>query len=376
MNLEYKSVQFLATDVKQEERNGVQIGIIEGYASTWDIDRGNDEIKRGAFIKSLDRHKTNSRPVRMYYGHDSAELIGGFPPADAYEDEKGLYMKGEINLEVQRGKEVYALAKQGVLTDMSIGFSVPDRKNNIETIKKGDRTIRVIKEVELWEVSLVSEPMNANANITMVKSATSFGDLPLADRGREWDSEAAIARVRAFTDSETSPSADYKRAFFWYDAANRDEFTSYKLPFADVIDGQLVAVPRGVFAAAAAVSGARGGVDLPEDDRAEVQNHIEQYYGKMDLTAPWSEKCIDFTMVEACASIKDMEQLLIFGGFSQQAAKSFIGNIKRNTEHREGGLGKESEESLDKLSATLEKAHHTLLMTKLEGVINGNKRTV
>jgi hypothetical protein len=65
------------------------------------------------------------------------------------------------------------------------------------------------------------------------------------------------------------------------------EFTGYKLPIADVIDGKLKAVPRAALAAAQVLHGARGGVDLPAKDVSAVKPHIERYYGKMGDEAPF-----------------------------------------------------------------------------------------
>jgi hypothetical protein len=118
-------------------------------------------------------------------------------------------------------------------------------------------------------------------------AVTPFQDLPLADRDREWDGDAAEARVRRWADAEDGPNAKYRDAHVWYDADQKDNFGSYKLLVADVIDGRLTAVPRGVMAAGAVMQGARGGVDLPEKDIDRVKSHLAKYYAKMNDTAPW-----------------------------------------------------------------------------------------
>jgi hypothetical protein len=118
-------------------------------------------------------------------------------------------------------------------------------------------------------------------------SVTSFQDLPLADRDREWDGTAAEKRVRSWAGAQDEPNATYRSAHVWYDAQSKDNFTAYKLLIADVIGGRLKAVPRGVMAAAAVMQGSRGGVDLPERDRARVRSHLAKYYKKMGETAPW-----------------------------------------------------------------------------------------
>lgn len=118
-------------------------------------------------------------------------------------------------------------------------------------------------------------------------AVTDFGDLPLADRDREWDGAAAEGRVRRWADAEDGPNAKYRDAHVWYDADNKDNFGAYKLLIADVIDGRLHAVPRGVMSAGAVMQGSRGGVDLPDKDIDRVKSHLAKYYAKMDDTPPW-----------------------------------------------------------------------------------------
>ena len=120
-------------------------------------------------------------------------------------------------------------------------------------------------------------------------AVTTFQDLPLADRDRAWDGDAAEKRVRAWADAEDEPNAKYRDAHAWYDADNKDNFTAYKLLIADVVDGRLKAVPRGVMAAAGVMQGARGGVDIPARDVDRVKSHLAKYYKKMDDSPPWDD---------------------------------------------------------------------------------------
>ena len=121
-------------------------------------------------------------------------------------------------------------------------------------------------------------------------AVTSFQNFDLADADREWDGDAADKRVRKWADAEDEPNQKYRDAHVWYDADNKDNFTAYKLLIADVIDGKLKAVPRGVMAAGNIMEGARGGVDLPKDDIDRVKSHLAKYYKKMDEAAPWERK--------------------------------------------------------------------------------------
>jgi hypothetical protein len=120
-------------------------------------------------------------------------------------------------------------------------------------------------------------------------AVTAFQDLPLADRDRTWDGAAAEKRVRRWADAEDEPNERYRDAHVWYDADKKENFTAYKLLIADVVGGELKAVPRGIIAAAAVMQGSRGGVDLPERDIDRVKSHLAKYYKKMGDTAPWEE---------------------------------------------------------------------------------------
>lgn len=172
MKKEFLTIPFEVKEVKEVEIDGQRFGIIKGYGSTFgNVDRGDDRVLKGAFKKSLKEHKAKKRQVRMLYQHSRHDLVGGW---DVFkEDDVGLYLEGKINLQVQRGVESYALAKQGVLVDLSIGFQTIES----EWVKEGNVDIRNLKELQLFEVSLVGEPMNVMAQITDVKTMTDVSDI-------------------------------------------------------------------------------------------------------------------------------------------------------------------------------------------------------
>lgn len=163
--IETKEVGGVVLEVKQEERNGVKVGILEGYAATWDLDRGDwmgvrDRFVKGAFLESLMEHVMKKRQIRFKDHH--GRTVGGAPMEFVKEDDRGLFVVAEVNLEVQQGRELYALAKQGVIVDFSIGFTVVDFEM--------DENIRTITKAIVWEFSGVDEPANPHANITQVKN--------------------------------------------------------------------------------------------------------------------------------------------------------------------------------------------------------------
>lgn len=99
-------------------------------------------------------------------------------------------------------------------------------------------------------------------------------------------SDAANKRVRRWAGVDDEPNDDYRSAFVWYDADQKNLFKSYKLQIADVVDGRLHAVPHGVIAAGNVMQGSCGGVDLPQEDIERIKNHLARYYKKMGDKAP------------------------------------------------------------------------------------------
>ncbi|MDQ2815978.1 MAG: hypothetical protein M3Z75_30095 [Actinomycetota bacterium] len=118
-------------------------------------------------------------------------------------------------------------------------------------------------------------------------AVSAFQDYPLADRDRAWDGGAAEKRVREWAGAQDEPNQKYRDAHVWYDSENKDNFTAYKLLIADVIDGKITAVPRGVMAAGNVMQGGRGGADLPAKDVDRVKSHLGKYYAKLGEQAPW-----------------------------------------------------------------------------------------
>jgi len=154
--------------------------------------------------------------------------------------------------------------------------------------------VRKLKEVKLLEISLVPLAANEDTAVTLVKAVVPFQDLPLASEDRPWDATAAELRVRRWAggpEKEDIDWAKYRKAFVLWNPKEPDKFSSYKLPIADVINGRLMAIPRGIFAAAAALMGARGGViPFDEDDIEGAKRHLSRYYKKMDRVAPWDRE--------------------------------------------------------------------------------------
>lgn len=113
-------------------------------------------------------------------------------------------------------------------------------------------------------------------------------DLDLAGEDVDWDGDKAKDQIFRWAggDDDFDP-VKARKAFFAYDADNPDEKQSYKLPFAYVRSGKLVAIPHAIHAVAAVLEGGRGGVDLPQTVKQEIRKKVEKYYKKMGDEAPW-----------------------------------------------------------------------------------------
>jgi len=299
----------------------------EAYASTFgNRDLGGDIVVKGAFTRSL-----KDRTPRLLWMHDQREPAGVI--TSAIETDKGLLITGKLSLTdtLTKGRLIPQLELGGI-DSMSIGYCAID----YEMTKEG---YRLLKEVYLYEISFVTMPMNPQAVVLGVKSVVPYQDLPLADDTLEWDAAAAIGRVREFTRSTEVPSERYRQAFLWFDSEKSDQFGAYKLPIADVIGGELKVIPRAVFASAAAMRGARGGVDIPDADRPGVQANIERYYAKMQRDSPFKSYAPLFADAK---TIRDLEAVLQGApGFSDTEAKTLISRVAdlKNIGQRDAGQG-------------------------------------
>ena len=168
-SLEIKSSIKAYHDEDEEDKD---YGTFQGYGSVFgNKDLGNDVIERGAFLKSLKKRKPQN--VKLLYQHKSDMPIGVFD--EIKEDDHGLVVKGRLALKTQAGAEAYELLKMGALDGLSIGFRVNPKEVSYD--KRGNK--RIIKEVDLMEVSLVTFPMNPQATVRSVKGE----DISI----REWE---------------------------------------------------------------------------------------------------------------------------------------------------------------------------------------------
>ncbi len=150
-NISYKS---FFTEIKAD----LEENMFEGYASYFgNKDSYDDIVEAGAFKKTI---KENQKRIKVLWQHDIGEPIG--KPMHMEEDSKGLYIKAKI-AETDTGKKAMTLLRDGIINEMSIGYSL------IKDEWDRNEEARMLKEIKLWEVSLVSFAANDKAQVTGVK---------------------------------------------------------------------------------------------------------------------------------------------------------------------------------------------------------------
>lgn len=140
------SLRSATLPMKGREKDGVLL--IQGYASLWGVaDLNGDVVAKGAFAASL--AKTGAGGVRMLHQHEGRSVVGVWDRM--VEDERGLFVAGRIMDWSADGRFAQALSRAGALDGLSIGFR--------SSRARREGRLRVLVEVELWEVSLVTFPM-------------------------------------------------------------------------------------------------------------------------------------------------------------------------------------------------------------------------
>ena len=146
------------------EIKGLNNREFDGHGSIFkNVDLGGDIVMPGAFKRSLAQHKADGDLPSMFWMHQPDQVCGKW--TDMYEDDKGLAVKG-ILAPTPLGDEIHTLLKMEAVRGMSIGYMTKDYDFDSD----GNR---LIKEADLWEVSVVSLPMNPLAQVVHVKSQLS-----------------------------------------------------------------------------------------------------------------------------------------------------------------------------------------------------------
>ncbi len=351
-------------------------GIVETiFAVFGNVDEGLDVLHPGSFKKTirergskvrvLDQHNTDSI-IRVLGKLLEIREIGlnELPPQlrkDFPDANGGVYARIQFFMETPEGKGAFIRLREGGIDEWSFGYDPVDTDFSSQR-QNGDKVrLRNIRQLKLYEISPVLWGMN-QATVTVgakqkdegeggreSKGVLKFLDLDLGDRKRAWDEDAAEARVREWAGGKDDMDWDkYAQAFLWRNDERSEQFDGFKLGYADIIGGELMAMPRGIFAAAGALQGARTPPDIPEADIQKAKAHAGRYYDKMraefddpDIIAPWEKsRTVTFTFVNVLEAI-DLDA-------AEAAMKKILVEAGRFIEHKGPKLARLLNEELEK----------------------------
>ena len=180
-------------DIPLKIKSVSETGEFEGYGSVFGVeDSYSDVVVKGAFQKSLALWAEKGRLPSMLWQHKMSEPIGIY--TEMKEDDHGLYVKGRLLIDGDDlAKRAHAHAKAGSLGGLSIGFILKDWEYDSQ---KG---VYLLKEIDLWEVSLVTMPANDEARISEVKSMLEKGETPSPSKIERALRDVGFSRSQAKT---------------------------------------------------------------------------------------------------------------------------------------------------------------------------------
>jgi uncharacterized protein len=174
MNIHHKTEPFVIEHMRED-------GYFTGYASVFGVvDSHNEQVAKGAFLRSLSEWRYAGRSPAMLWMHDPTQPIGVWLMLQ--EDSRGLLVEGRLALGTQKGREAHELLKMGALTGLSIGYRV------VASQIDAQRKVRILTDVDLFEISVVTFPANESARVRDVKS-------PLTAMTND-DVRAVVARLK------------------------------------------------------------------------------------------------------------------------------------------------------------------------------------
>jgi HK97 family phage prohead protease len=145
------------------------LGKFRGLGSVYgNLDLHGDVVMRGAFDKTL---KERGGRVPLLWQHDMAQPIG---IANLEDSRDGLVVEGELDLDIPEGRRAFSGMKRGYLKGLSIGYNALK-----DEFKDGKR---LLHEIDLWEMSVVTFGANPKATITHAKQAAEVAAIASALR--------------------------------------------------------------------------------------------------------------------------------------------------------------------------------------------------
>lgn len=262
----------------------VPVAAFELDAAAGDIDPGGDVVetqRSGTYLMRITRARVRGASLTLIPAFADARITLDDPPAmyastGLTAAKSGYTGSREHDYDrVVRGVRKSLVPVSASDLSRSLRLPVVDVRRHLARAAKGGKIVRLARGSYVGP-----QQAGAAAVAELTAAATGSVDLPVADRGRSWDGDAAATRVFSWADGD---AAKIGRAFAYRDD-DADPLTkaAYKLGYADVISGTLTIIPKGVFAAQAALNGARGGVNIPSDQVAAVREKLDAVRAHVD----------------------------------------------------------------------------------------------
>lgn len=127
---------------------------------------------------------------------------------------------------------------------------------------------------------IIQDTLISTIEFLSKKVGTYMDNLPVATKEHIWDEASAKTHMEHLCTSPNTGKINwiaYSKGFMWYDSANPELLGSYKLPFCDVINGNLTIIPKALYAIAVFIDRTQ----IPETDRVKVKSLLAKYYIKI-----------------------------------------------------------------------------------------------
>lgn len=228
MNLKTAAIQ-----IKAGPADGLTEGQFIAYASVFgNVDSYGDIVMPGAFTDTLAEWQSSKSELPLLWGHDMFDPFSNIGHVtEAVQDEKGLKVTAQLDLESPKAAQVYRLIKGRRVNQMSFAYDVLDGGSVTETVDGAEVTHYELRKIKLHEVSVVPLGANQETEILAVKAAVAALDAGINKSGAEWSAKNE-ASVRDAHEAATVTASKLKDVLAAIDAskAKSQEQASEQVP--------------------------------------------------------------------------------------------------------------------------------------------------
>lgn len=186
--------------------DGLEEGQFTAYASVFgNVDSYGDIVDKGAFTDTLKEWEAKDAPIPLLWGHDIFDMFNNIGEVlEAKEDDHGLLVKGQFDLDNPNGRQGYKLAKTKRVTDLSFAFDVVDSEEEV----KDEQRFNHLKSLKLYEVSMVPFGANDQTEFVGVKAALRSMARRKGEAVGDDEPEDSKSEVKSLSDDQLKQLSD------------------------------------------------------------------------------------------------------------------------------------------------------------------------